>query len=43
MRRDDSNAPWTSYGYTAEGFAKPEVGGSWSLDDLGAFPDRARS
>jgi serine protease AprX len=23
---DDTNAPWTSYGYTAEGFAKPEVG-----------------
>ena len=23
---DDVNAPWTSHGYTAEGFAKPEVG-----------------
>jgi serine protease AprX len=23
---DDTNAPWTSYGYTAEGFAKPELG-----------------
>ncbi|MGH3093537.1 MAG: S8 family serine peptidase [Gaiellaceae bacterium] len=22
---DDRNAPWSSYGYTAEGFAKPEV------------------
>jgi serine protease AprX len=22
---DDFNAPWSSYGYTAEGFAKPEV------------------
>ena len=24
-RTDDFNAPWSSYGYTAEGFAKPEV------------------
>jgi serine protease AprX len=24
-RTDDFNAPWTSFGYTAEGFAKPEV------------------
>jgi len=33
MRRDDSNAPWTSYGYTAEGFAKPEVAapGRWMI------------
>ncbi|HWH04850.1 MAG TPA: S8 family serine peptidase [Gaiellaceae bacterium] len=23
---DDTNAPWTSYGHTAEGFAKPELG-----------------
>src|SRR5262249_55560191 len=23
---DDTNAPWTSYGYTPDGFAKPEVG-----------------
>jgi serine protease AprX len=23
---DDVNTPWSSYGYTAEGFAKPEVG-----------------
>ena len=23
---DDANAPWTSYGYTAEGFSKPELG-----------------
>ena len=23
---DDANAPWTSYGATAEGFAKPELG-----------------
>jgi serine protease AprX len=22
---DDRNAPWSSYGYTAEGFAKPEI------------------
>ena len=22
---DDTNAPWSSYGYTAEGFAKPEL------------------
>jgi serine protease AprX len=22
---DDANAPWSSYGYTAEGFAKPEL------------------
>jgi serine protease AprX len=32
-RQDDGNAPWTSYGYTAEGFAKPEVGapGRWMI------------
>jgi len=32
-RQDDSNAPWTSYGYTAEGFAKPELGapGRWMI------------
>ena len=32
-RTDDSNAPWTSYGYTAEGFAKPELGapGRWMI------------
>ena len=32
-RTDDSNAPWTSYGYTAEGFAKPEVAapGRWMI------------
>src|SRR6185295_13671235 len=32
-RRDDTNAPWTSYGYTAEGFAKPEVAapGRWMI------------
>jgi serine protease AprX len=32
-RRDDSNAPWTSYGYTAEGFAKPELAapGRWMI------------
>jgi serine protease AprX len=24
--RDDRNAPWSSYGYTPDGFAKPEVG-----------------
>ena len=23
---DDSNAPWSAYGYTVDGFAKPEVG-----------------
>ena len=42
-RRDDSNAPWTSYGYTAEGFAKPELAapGRWMI---GPVPDRrARS
>jgi serine protease AprX len=32
-RQDDGNAPWTSYGYTAEGFAKPELGapGRWMI------------
>jgi len=32
-RQDDANAPWTSYGYTAEGFAKPEVAapGRWMI------------
>ena len=32
-RSDDSNAPWTSYGYTAEGFAKPELAapGRWMV------------
>ena len=32
-RQDDSNAPWTSYGYTAEGFAKPELAapGRWMV------------
>jgi serine protease AprX len=32
-RQDDSNAPWTSYGATAEGFAKPELGapGRWMI------------
>ena len=24
--KDDFNAPWTSYGYTPDGFAKPELG-----------------
>jgi serine protease AprX len=48
-RTDDSNAPWTSYGYTAEGFAKPELGapGRWMVAPVAAastlaktFPDR---
>jgi serine protease AprX len=48
-RADDSNAPWTSYGYTAEGFAKPELGapGRWMIGLVPAnstfastFPDR---
>jgi serine protease AprX len=32
-RQDDGNAPWTSYGSTAEGFAKPELGapGRWMI------------
>jgi serine protease AprX len=32
-REDDSNAQWTSYGATAEGFAKPELGapGRWMI------------
>jgi serine protease AprX len=32
-RNDDSNAPWTSYGATAEGFAKPELAapGRWMI------------
>ena len=45
---DDVNAPWSSYGYTAEGFAKPELAapgrylvGPVSVDSLvGVFPDR---
>jgi serine protease AprX len=24
--QDDTNAPWSAYGYTSDGFAKPEVG-----------------
>jgi serine protease AprX len=49
-RSDDANAPWTSYGYTAEGFAKPEVAapGRWMVAPVPAtstlakaFPDRA--
>ena len=48
-RQDDSNAPWTSYGYTAEGFAKPELSapGRWMIAPVPAlstlattFPDR---
>src|SRR5262249_22581087 len=48
-RADDSNAPWTSFGYTAEGFAKPELGapGRWMIGLVPAkstfattFPDR---
>jgi serine protease AprX len=48
-RADDSNAPWTSYGYTAEGFAKPELGapGRWMVAPVPTastlattFPDR---
>jgi serine protease AprX len=32
-RDDDGNAPWTSFGSTAEGFAKPELGapGRWMI------------
>jgi serine protease AprX len=32
-RTDDGNAPWTSYGATAEGFAKPELAapGRWMI------------
>jgi serine protease AprX len=46
---DDSNAPWSSYGYTAEGFAKPEVAapGRYMIGPISAnsrlvtrFPDR---
>jgi len=47
---DDTNAPWSSYGYTAEGFAKPElaapgrymvgpISSNSELDDR--FPERA--
>jgi serine protease AprX len=48
-RADDSNAPWTSYGATAEGFAKPELGapGRWMIGLVPpkstfatTFPDR---
>ncbi len=37
-RVDDGAAPWTSYGATAEGFAKPEVGapGRWMIGPLAA-------
>jgi serine protease AprX len=46
---DDFNAPWSSYGYTAEGFAKPEVAapGRYMIGPVSAnsrlvkrFPDR---
>ena len=35
-RSDDGAAPWTSYGATPEGFAKPEVGapGRWMIGPL---------
>ncbi len=48
-RSDDTNAPWTSNGYTAEGFAKPELGapGRWMIAPVPSastlaktFPDR---
>ena len=48
-RVDDGAAPWTSYGATAEGFAKPELGapGRWMIGPLagrsvfaGEFADR---
>jgi serine protease AprX len=48
-RSDDGNAPWTAYGYTAEGFAKPELGapGRWMISSVPTsstlattFPDR---
>src|SRR5262249_35903575 len=49
-RADDSNAPWTSSGYTPEGFAKPELSapGRWMIGAIPAkgntlatmFPDR---
>jgi serine protease AprX len=48
-RQDDSNAPWTSFGYTAEGFAKPELAapGRWMVGPVPTasvlattFPDR---
>jgi serine protease AprX len=51
-REDDSNAPWTSYGSTAEGFAKPELGapGRWMIAPVPSsshlattFPDRILS
>lgn len=37
-RADDGNAPWTSFGYTAEGFAKPEIGapGRWMIGPVPA-------
>ena len=46
---DDFNAPWSSYGYTAEGFAKPELAapGRYMIGPISAnsrlvkqFPDR---
>jgi serine protease AprX len=48
-RSDDGAAPWTSYGYTPEGFAKPELGapGRWMIGPVPSgsvlattFPDR---
>jgi serine protease AprX len=51
-RQDDGNAPWTSYGYTADGFAKPELGapGRWMIGPVPSkstfattFPDRILS
>ena len=37
-RSDDGAAPWTSYGATAEGFSKPELGapGRWMIGPLAA-------
>ena len=44
-RRDDTNAPWTSYGYTAEGFAKPEVAapGRWMISAVPGSSTLART
>jgi serine protease AprX len=34
--KDDLNAPWSAYGYTADGFAKPEIGapGRYMIEPL---------
>lgn len=39
-RSDDAAAPWSAYGYTVDGFAKPEIGAAGRYM-VGAVPSRA--